>query len=78
MGAVFKSLSVPARRDIPNLLKVSNLRAPSISRRLIILYAGGLVLGKKQGRNVICSWKTTILQDIPHWIKTLKGDNNEH
>ena len=79
MNAVFKALSNPTRRRILELLIEKDMTAgeianhfkiskPSISHHLNLLKNCDLVLGEKQGQNILYSINTTALQELIKWF----------
>jgi DNA-binding transcriptional ArsR family regulator len=79
MNAVFKALSDPTRRKILELLIEKDMTAgeianhfkiskPSISHHLNLLKNCDLVLGEKQGQNILYSINTTALQELIKWF----------
>lgn len=84
MGDVWKALADPTRRKILKLLKKGSLNAgeiaaefnmtkPSISNHLSILKQADLVDSEKIGQNVICSLKTSVLEDMLKMLSDLTG-----
>lgn len=87
MDAIFKALNDETRREILVLLKNNDLNAgtiadnfniskPSISHHLDILKRAGLVSGIKKGQHIIYSINTTVMEDILHWIISLRQTPN--
>jgi ArsR family transcriptional regulator, arsenate/arsenite/antimonite-responsive transcriptional repressor len=83
MNDVFKALNDPARREILKMLQKRDMTAgdiaanfkmtaPSISHHLDKLKRAGLVTTVKQGQFVLYSINTTIIDDLLHYILTLK------
>lgn len=84
MQDVFKALNDETRRAILDLLKTGSMTAgevaesfniskPSISHHLDLLHRANLVIREKQGQFVRYELNTTILEDVMHWLMTLKG-----
>jgi len=84
MDSVFKALSDPTRRKILELLTEKDITAgeiadhfkiskPSISHHLNLLKNSELILGKKQGQNILYSLNTTALQELIKWLYNFKG-----
>lgn len=88
----FKALSDPTRREILNLLRAGPLPAgeilehfsitgASLSHHLSILKHAGLIDDEKQGKYIIYTLNTTVLDDIMNWMMSLKKgetDNEKH
>ena len=83
MNTIFKALSDGTRREILNLLKVSDLTAgdiashfniskPSISHHLSILKQAELIKQERQGQHLKYSLNTTVFQDVLSWILEFK------
>jgi ArsR family transcriptional regulator len=79
MNDLFKALSDPTRRKILELLTEKDMNAgeiadhfniskPSISHHLNLLKNCDLVLGEKQGQNILYSINTTALQELIKWF----------
>ena len=84
MDSVFKALSDPTRRKILELLTEKDMTAgeiadhfkiskPSISHHLNLLKNSELILGEKQGQNILYSLNTTALQELIKWFYNFKG-----
>ncbi|MCV6630095.1 MAG: autorepressor SdpR family transcription factor [Flavobacteriaceae bacterium] len=84
MQDVFKALNDETRRAILDQLKQGpktageiaagfDISKPSISHHLDLLYRANLVIREKQGQFVLYELNTTILEDVVHWIISLKG-----
>jgi len=83
----FKALSDPTRRDILNLLRAGPMNAgellshfsltgASLSHHLSVLRQAGLIDDEKQGKYIIYTLNTTVLDDIMNWMMSLKGGHN--
>ena len=83
MNTVFKALSDPTRRKILELLAGKDMTAgeiadhfkiskPSISHHLNLLKNSELILGEKQGQNILYSLNTTALQELIKWLYNFK------
>ncbi len=82
---IFKALNDPARRKILKLLAVRgpmsageilkefNFTKATLSHHLSILKTAGLVDARKEGRRIIFTLKTTVLEDIIIFLKELLG-----
>ena len=86
MPCVFKALADSTRRQILAMLKNSDMSAgdiaarfdmswPSISNHLSVLKSAGLIIGTKEGQNIIYSINTTVLEDITSWLMDLSASN---
>lgn len=80
-GEAFKALADPTRRRILELLRSADLTAgeladhfdmtkPSISHHLNTLKAAGLVDAEREGRSIVYSLNTSVLQDLMSWFYT--------
>ena len=83
MNTIFKALNDPTRREIIELLKKKDLTAgeiadhfqitkPSISHHLDLLKQAGLVDSVKQGQFIYYSLNTTVVDELFHWVLSLK------
>ena len=83
MNTVFKALSDPTRRKILELLAEKDMTAgeiadhfkiskPSISHHLNLLKNSELILGEKQGQNILYSLNTTAFQELTKWLYNFK------
>ncbi len=83
MNTIFKALNDPTRREIIELLKKGDLTAgeiadhfqitkPSISHHLDLLKQAGLVDAVKQGQFIYYSLNTTVVDELFHWVLSLK------
>jgi len=90
LNDIFKALADPTRRKILKMLRERDLTAgeisdafniskPSISHHLNLLKQANLVMGDKQGQNVLYSLNTTVFQDIVQFFYELqeRGKENE-
>ncbi len=79
MNAPFKALNDPTRREILELLKVSDLTAgeiadrfhiskPSISHHLDLLKQAELVIAVKEGQFITYSINTTVMDEMLTWL----------
>jgi DNA-binding transcriptional ArsR family regulator len=84
MDSIFKALSDPTRRKILELLTEKDMTAgeiadhfkiskPSISHHLNLLKNSELILGEKQGQNILYSLNTTALQELIKWFYNFRG-----
>lgn len=83
MNSIFKALNDPTRREILNLLRERDLSAggiaeafdiskPSISHHLDLLKRAELVSVERQGKSLIYSLNTTVLDEVLAWMMELK------
>lgn len=83
MNRLFKALNDETRRAIIELLKDGprnageiaahfSISKPSISHHLDLLLQADLIQRKKDGQHLYYSLNVTILDEIIHWIFTLK------
>jgi ArsR family transcriptional regulator len=83
MNNIFKALNDPARREILTMLRESDMTAgeiaskfemtaPSISHHLDKLKQAGMVTTIKKGQYIHYSLNTTVMDDLIHYILTLK------
>lgn len=83
MNEIFKALNDPARREILKMLQKQDMTAgdiaskfdmtaPSVSHHLDKLKRAGLVTTIRQGQFILYSINTTVIDDILHYILTLK------
>ena len=88
VDTTLKALDDPIRRRILHLLKdhamtVSELVShfdisqPAISRHLSILKKAGLIRDSRQGKYVLYSLSTSVLEAMILWIRELKGEADE-
>jgi len=84
MNTIFKALNDPTRREIIELLKKGDLTAgeiadhfqiskPSISHHLDLLKQAGLLEAVKQGQFIYYSLNTTVVDELLHWVLSLKN-----
>mgnify|MGYP003297511818 CR=1 FL=1 len=80
-----KALSDPIRREILNLLKQGRLSAgeisdrfditaAAISRHLSVLKDADLIRDQRDGKFIIYTLNTSVLEDVLFWVSTLKGE----
>ena len=83
MNTIFKALNDPTSREIIELLKKKDLTAgeiadhfqitkPSIYHHLDLLKQAGLVDAVKQGQFIYYSLNTTVVDELFHWVLSLK------
>ena len=79
MNALFKALNDPTRRQILEILKMSDLTAgeiadrfhiskPSISHHLDLLKQAELVIAVKEGQFITYSINTTVMDEMLTWL----------
>jgi DNA-binding transcriptional ArsR family regulator len=84
MDSVFRALPDPTRRKILELLTEKDMTVgeiadhfkvskPSISHHLNLLKNSELILGEKQGQNILYSLNTTALQELIKWFYNFRG-----
>lgn len=81
-----KALSDPTRREILQLLRGGSksageitehfsITAAAISRHLSVLKDADLIRDQREGKFIIYTLNTSVLEDIMLWVNDLKGDN---
>ncbi|MHB1224655.1 MAG: autorepressor SdpR family transcription factor [Gemmatimonadaceae bacterium] len=88
MNDAFRALSDPSRREILRLLRQGPRSSgeiaehfqsswPTISRHLGVLREAGLILGERNGQQVIYELNTTVLDDlVEHLIEWLRPSDD--
>ncbi|MGL4631492.1 MAG: autorepressor SdpR family transcription factor [Leadbetterella sp.] len=85
MNDIFKALNDSTRREIVEILRISdanageiadrfNISKPSISHHLDILKQAKLVNSKKRGQFVLYSLNQNVLDEVIEWFLQLKID----
>lgn len=80
----FKALSDPTRREILRLLKdrpmfageivdAFSMTGATISHHLAVLRQAGLIDEEKQGKYILYSLNSSVIDDIIQWMMELKG-----
>ena len=80
-----KALSDPVRREILNLLKNGRLSAgeisehfpvtdAAVSRHLSVLKDADLIRDQRDGKFIIYTLNTSVLEDVLFWVSNLKGE----
>ena len=80
-----RALADPIRREILNLLKGGRLSAgqivehfpvtgASISRHLSVLKDADLIRDQRDGKFIIYTLNTSVLEDVLFWVSNLKGE----
>ncbi len=81
-----KALADPTRREILTLLRGGSksageitehfsITAAAISRHLSVLKDADLIRDQREGKFIIYTLNTSVLEDIMLWVNDLKGDN---
>ena len=81
-----RALADPIRREILNLLKSGRMSAgdivehfdvtgASISRHLSVLKDADLIRDQREGKFIIYTLNTSVLEDVLFWVSNLKGEN---
>ena len=80
-----KALADPTRREILNLLKGGkktageisdqfDITAAAISRHLSVLKDADLIRDQRDGKFIIYTLNTSVLEDVLFWVSNLKGE----
>lgn len=80
-----KALSDPTRRDILQLLRSGSksageisekfdITAAAISRHLSVLKDADLIRDQREGKFIIYTLNTSVLEDVLFWLSNLKGE----
>ena len=80
-----KALSDPVRREILGLLKGGRMAAgdiaghfaitdAAISRHLSVLKEADLIRDQREGKFIIYTLNTSVLEDVLFWVSNLKGE----
>ena len=81
-----KALSDPTRREILQMLRSGSkssgeisdhfeITAAAISRHLSVLKDADLIRDQRDGKFIIYTLNTSVLEDVLFWVSNLKGDN---
>ena len=81
-----KALSDPTRREILQMLRSGSksageisdhfeITAAAISRHLSVLKEADLIRDQREGKFIIYTLNTSVLEDVLFWVSNLKGDN---
>ena len=81
-----KALSDPTRREILQMLRGGSksageicehfsITAAAISRHLSVLKDAELIRDQREGKFIIYTLNTSVLEDILLWVNDLKGEN---
>ena len=81
-----KALSDPTRREILQMLRGGSkfageisekfdITAAAISRHLSVLKDADLIRDQREGKFIIYTLNTSVLEDVLFWVSNLKGDN---
>ncbi len=80
-----KALSDPTRRDILQMLRGGSksageisdhfdITAAAISRHLSVLKDADLIRDQREGKFIIYTLNTSVLEDVLFWVSNLKGE----
>ena len=80
-----KVLSDPTRRDILQMLRGGSksageisdhfdITAAAISRHLSVLKDADLIRDQREGKFIIYTLNTSVLEDVLFWVSNLKGE----
>lgn len=80
-----KALSDPTRREILQMLRGGSksageisehfsITAAAISRHLSVLKDADLIRDQREGKFIIYTLNTSVLEDVLFWVTELKGD----
>ena len=80
-----KALSDPTRREILQLLRSGSksageisekfdITAAAISRHLSVLKEADLIRDQRDGKFIIYTLNTSVLEDVLFWVSNLKGE----
>lgn len=81
-----KALSDPTRREILQMLRSGSksageisdhfeITAAAISRHLSVLKEADLIRDQREGKFIIYTLNTSVLEDVLFWVSNLKGEN---
>lgn len=81
-----KALSDPTRREILQMLRSGSktageicekfdITAAAVSRHLSVLKDADLIRDQRDGKFIIYTLNTSVLEDVLFWVSNLKGDN---
>ena len=85
LQATMKALSDPTRREILTLLRGGSksageitehfsITAAAISRHLSVLKDADLIRDRRDGKFIIYTLNTSVLEDVLFWVSNLKGE----
>ena len=80
-----KALSDPTRREILQMLRSGSksageisdhfeITAAAISRHLSVLKEADLIRDQREGKFIIYTLNTSVLEDVMLWVNNLKGE----
>lgn len=80
-----KALSDPTRREILQMLRSGSksageisdhfeITAAAISRHLSVLKEADLIRDQREGKFIIYTLNTSVLEDVLFWVSNLKGE----
>ena len=81
-----KALSDPTRREILQMLRSGSksageisekfdITAAAVSRHLSVLKDADLIRDQRDGKFIIYTLNTSVLEDVLFWVSNLKGEN---
>lgn len=81
-----RALADPTRREILQMLRKGSKTAgeigehfditgAAISRHLSVLKEADLIRDQRDGKYIIYTLNTSVLEDVLFWVSNLKGDN---
>ena len=80
-----KALSAPTRREILQMLRGGrksageisekfDITAAAVSRHLSVLKDADLIRDQREGKFIIYTLNTSVLEDVLFWVSNLKGE----
>ena len=80
-----KALSDPTRREILSMLRAGSkaageisecfdITSAAISRHLSVLKEADLIRDQREGKYIIYTLNTSVLEDVLFWVSNLKGE----
>ena len=85
MQETLRALADPTRREILTLLRSGSkhageiiehftITAAAVSRHLSVLKEAGLIRDQRDGKFIIYTLNTSVLEDVLMWMQSLKGE----
>ena len=85
LQSTLKALSDPTRREILQMLRSGSktageicekfdITAAAISRHLSVLKDADLIRDQRDGKFIIYTLNTSVLEDVLFWVSNLKGE----
>ena len=82
---ILKALSDPTRREILTMLRSGSksageisekfdITAAAVSRHLSVLKDADLIRDQRDGKFIIYTLNTSVLEDVLFWVSNLKGE----